>query len=151
MMKVVVAVDPSECSIVAIRAVAEQFRPGDVELHLLHVIDPRTYVPLAEGAVHDSNRVEALHKASTQQARDLIASGTKLLADAGYRVKTSIREGDPRTTIIAYAKHVKAGMIVVGSHSRHGLQRLLLGSVAEYVVRHAPCTVEIARCLPAGS
>lgn len=145
MIKVLVAVDRSEFWSVAVQAVARQFRPDRVEVQLLHVLDPRTYVPLYEGAVHDSRRVEVLVDSSLRQAHELVERAAKLLLDSGYRVTTAIEEGEPKTTIVAYAKQIKADMIVVSSHSRHGLRRLLLGSVAEYVARHAPCTVEIAR------
>lgn len=147
MMRVLVAVDCSEFSIAAVRAVLRQFHPDKVELYLLHVVDPKTHVPLAEGAVHDPKRTEALLKQSCREAQELITKGENLLRDSGYRVLTRIGEGDPRTTIVAYAKHIKADMIFVGSHGRRGFQRLLLGSVSEYVVSHAPCTVEIVRQL----
>lgn len=147
MMKVLVAMDCSECSLAAVRAVMGQFRPGHVEFYLLHVIDPMMYVPLSEGAVHDSKRVEALREVNFARAHDLVTRGTRLLVDAGHPVQSAITEGEPRTTIVAYAKHIQADVIVVGSHGRRGLRRLLLGSVSEYVARHAPCTVQIIRRL----
>lgn len=147
MMKVLVAVDCSEFSIAAVHAVLRQFPPAKVDLHLLHVVDPSTYVPLSEGAVHDPKRTEALLKASCGQAEDLISRVMKMLLDSGHKVTSSIGEGDPKTTIIAYARHIKADMIVMGSHGRRGLRRLVLGSVSEYVLGHAPCTVEIVRGL----
>lgn len=148
MMRILVAVDCSEFSIAAVQAVLRQFRPEDAELFLLHVVDPKAYVPLYEGAVHDARRAETLLEANCKEAEELINRGTNLLTDCGYRVTTSIGEGEPRSTIVAYARHIKADMIVVGSHGRRGLRRLLLGSVSEYVLSHAPCTVEIVRTLP---
>lgn len=50
-------------------------------------------------------------------------------------------EGDPAPTIVAAAKERGCDLIVVGSHGRRGLRRLLLGSVAEHVLRDAPCPV----------
>jgi len=52
-----------------------------------------------------------------------------------------LSEGDPVTEIIATAKDNQSDMIVIGTHGRSGLSRLLLGSVAEQVVRKAPCAV----------
>lgn len=151
MMRVLVAVDCSEFSIAAVRAVLRQFSPDMVEVHLLHVVDPSMYVPLAEGAVHDSKRTGTLLDRTCREAKEVITRGKSVLVDSGYRVTTRIGEGEPRSTIVAYAKHIKADMIIVGSHGRRGLRRLVLGSVSEYVLSHAPCTVEIVRQFPSAA
>jgi nucleotide-binding universal stress UspA family protein len=144
-MKILVAVDCSEFSIAAVQAVLRQFRPENVELFLLHVVDPKAYVPLYEGAAPDAKRAETLLGTNCNQAEELINRETNLLTDCGYRVTTSIGEGEPRSAIVAYAREIKADMIVVGSRGPRGL---LLGSVSEYILSHAPCTVEIVRPLP---
>lgn len=57
------------------------------------------------------------------------------------RVETRVAEGDPALHIISVAREVNADMIVMGTHGRSGLGRLLMGSVAEEVLRKAPCPV----------
>lgn len=57
------------------------------------------------------------------------------------RIETRLAEGDPAYEIVAAAKETAADLIVMGSHGRTGLGRLLLGSVAEVVLRKAPCPV----------
>jgi nucleotide-binding universal stress UspA family protein len=52
-----------------------------------------------------------------------------------------LEEGDPVSTIIQVAEHIPCDMIVMGTHGRRGLGRLLMGSVAEEVTRKAPCPV----------
>jgi nucleotide-binding universal stress UspA family protein len=54
-------------------------------------------------------------------------------------------EGDPATEIIRYATASNIDLIVMGTHGRTGLERLLLGSVAEQVLRGAPCSVLVAK------
>jgi nucleotide-binding universal stress UspA family protein len=56
-----------------------------------------------------------------------------------------VRYGDARSCIVDEAKEWGADLIVVGSHGYTGLKRLLLGSVAQSVVTHAPCSVEVVR------
>lgn len=56
-----------------------------------------------------------------------------------------IRLGKPAAEIVRTAKDWAADMIVIGSHGRHGVSRALLGSVAEEVMRHAPCPVLVVR------
>lgn len=61
------------------------------------------------------------------------------------QVRYSLREGDARDGIVDLARIAGCDLVVVGSHGRRGLRRLLLGSVAESTVRHAPCSVLVAR------
>jgi nucleotide-binding universal stress UspA family protein len=58
-------------------------------------------------------------------------------------------EGDPATEIVRYAKDAGMDLIVMGTHGRTGLERLLMGSVAERVLREAPCSVLVVK-LPKG-
>jgi nucleotide-binding universal stress UspA family protein len=60
-------------------------------------------------------------------------------------VETSMREGNPATEIVDEAKEWRADLIIVGSHGYTGFKRLVLGSVAQSVVGHAPCSVEVVR------
>jgi nucleotide-binding universal stress UspA family protein len=145
MTRILVAIESSDFSNAAIEAVRRQFRPAEVELSLLHVIDPLVYLPLYEGAARDFSRIDALREENLKQAQAFMDRAAKLLRESGYRVTSSIEEGEPRTTIVDHAARVKADLVVVGSHGRRGLPRLLLGSVSEYVARHAPCSVEIVR------
>jgi nucleotide-binding universal stress UspA family protein len=84
---------------------------------------------------------------SATSAKDLLTRAAKFLAEAGFKAETLLREGDVRETILDTAQEWKADLIVIGSRGRSGVQRLLLGSVAEPVARHAPCSVEIVRVL----
>jgi nucleotide-binding universal stress UspA family protein len=62
---------------------------------------------------------------------------------------TKVMRGDAKSAILDDAKSWGADLIVMGSHGRRGLERFLVGSVSEAVLRHAHCSVEIVR-LPAG-
>jgi nucleotide-binding universal stress UspA family protein len=79
-------------------------------------------------------------------ARELVDRIAKELQRAGFQVETVVEVGDIREKIIDAATEW-AGLVVVGSHGRSGIQRLLLGSVAEFVARHATCSVEIVRAV----
>jgi nucleotide-binding universal stress UspA family protein len=67
------------------------------------------------------------------------------LKKAGWNVRTEVLEGSPRRTINAFAMGWGANLVIVGSHERSQLARFCLGSTAQSVMRHAPCSVEIAR------
>jgi nucleotide-binding universal stress UspA family protein len=66
-------------------------------------------------------------------------------ADGSVEVEHRLLEGDPITMILKFAEDVKADMIVMGTHGSSGLMRLLVGSVAEGVMRKAPCPVLTVR------
>jgi nucleotide-binding universal stress UspA family protein len=56
-----------------------------------------------------------------------------------------VLQGDPREMLIEEARSERADLVVVGSHGRTGLDRLLMGSVASHVVTHAPCSVLVVK------
>lgn len=85
---------------------------------------------------HNPDRSRA--RASTKLRRSLPADRT---IPTTYRVAL----GDPARQIIAVAEEENASLVVLGTHQRRGLQRLLLGSVAETVLRQAPCPVFVFR------
>ena len=64
---------------------------------------------------------------------------------AGFQVESSVRPGQVRPMVVDVARKWRADLIVVGSHGRTGLGRILLGSVSDYVAHHAPCSVQIVR------
>ncbi len=78
-------------------------------------------------------------------AGELVERIAKELRAAGFQASTAIEVGDIRESIIDSAAEWRSDLIVVGSHGQRGIQRFLLGSVAEFVARHARCSVEIVR------
>jgi nucleotide-binding universal stress UspA family protein len=64
---------------------------------------------------------------------------------AGRQVRSTVTPGSPADEIVRFARERATDVVVLGSHGRAGLARLLLGSVAERVVREAPCPVLVIR------
>jgi nucleotide-binding universal stress UspA family protein len=83
--------------------------------------------------------------ASRREHDELAREMTALLRSAGHAAEADRREGDAATELLAAAKEWKADLIVMGTHGRTGLARLVLGSVARNVLHHAPCSVLISR------
>jgi len=80
-----------------------------------------------------------------QQVNDKLSDVAAARSDEGVAIETELVEGVPHRTIIELAKQWKADLIVLGTHGRTGLDRALTGSVAERVVRLAPCPVLVTR------
>ncbi|MGB8768233.1 MAG: universal stress protein [Candidatus Korobacteraceae bacterium] len=139
-MKILIAIDDSKFSGDVSRAIVAQFRTENTEVRVLHVLQPIAPAPpqMAPGYAPELEEQK-------KPARELVERIAKELRGAGFNVNTTVAVGDTRETIIDSAAEWSADLIVVGSHGRRGVQRFLLGSVAEFVARHARCSVEIVR------
>jgi nucleotide-binding universal stress UspA family protein len=144
---ILVATDFSECSDAAVeqgRALAAAF---DASLHLLHVATAPLYEPSAgyapgEEFVHIVRRLEA----QGLQRLDRVATTTRLPKN---RLVLATAWGNAADEILKYAREHHVDLIVCGTHGRRGWDHLLMGSVAERVLRLAPCPVLTAHASPA--
>jgi nucleotide-binding universal stress UspA family protein len=142
-LKILLAVDDSRFSEAATQAVIRQIRPEQAEVCVLHIVEPLLLIP--EFRLGNLEGLKASEKQLRKDGEELVTRAEQLLRTAGFKVHTKIREGDHRAEIIDQATEWGTDLIVLGSHGRKGLNRFLLGSVAEFVSRHADCSVEIVR------
>jgi universal stress protein A len=139
--RILVPIDFSEFSEHALDFAVELAGKLDATIHLIHAISiPAIGVPEL-GAAWSPTMID-----------DLVTSGTKAmtkLADDRRKVarigEAVVQLGDPRDLILKAAADLHADLIVMGTHGRRGIRRALLGSVAEAVVRTAPCPVMTIR------
>jgi nucleotide-binding universal stress UspA family protein len=143
-MKILLAVDDSEYSEAAVEAIASRPWPHGSTVRLLSAVEP-VVPPAAELWYDAAGSLERLRQEITKHHEELTARVAERLQPTGLTVETVVRAGDPRSVIVDEAKEWSADLIVVGSHGRTGIARLLLGSVAHSVVSHAPCSVEVVR------
>jgi nucleotide-binding universal stress UspA family protein len=147
-VNVLLAVDGSTQSEAAVIAVCSRFNPDAVTVRVLHVVEwPKNLAApfsFVEGRAA-ADWILAAHETMRNDGRDLLARAVARLRDARFDVTPVLVEGDVRQGILDEAAAWPADLIVLGSHGRTGFNRLLLGSVSEAIVRHAPCSVEIVR------
>jgi nucleotide-binding universal stress UspA family protein len=138
---ILVPSDFSECSDQALRYGLELARRFDARLHLLHVVqDPVTQPWAAEGfSVPLFEVVEQWQKQAEERLRAAVPD-----ADRGRVTVVSI-VATPYSEILDYAAAHDVDLIVMGTHGRGGVTHMLLGSIAERVVRRAPCPVLTVR------
>jgi nucleotide-binding universal stress UspA family protein len=138
---ILVPYDFSPASAKALAWAADLQRSLDgVPVHVIHVVDPLpATAPEMLLAVLSERDLKAMADALTRAVRDrgLAATTEVILAPASGHV------------IVEVARQRNANLIAMGTHGRGGLSRLVLGSVAEFVVRHAPCPVVTIRAEPA--
>ncbi len=147
-MKLLLAVDESPFSQKAVQSVIDDFRPKDTQVQVVNVIEPIGAYFSAEWFPHLTPYTEKVEQEREKQANALVESVCAKLGKAGFRNSKIILRGDARAAILDRASEWKPDLIVVGSHGLKGLNRLLMGSVSEAVVRHAPCSVQIVRVTP---
>lgn len=142
--RILVAIDGSDTSKRALREALQLAKDGKSALRVLHVLDLVTFstdTPSGFAAYEEALRVggeQMLSDASDMAEKAGVACETKLLEmeEHGRRIAEEIAED---------AAAWRAELIVIGTHGRRGMNRLLLGSVAESLVRIAPAPVLLVR------
>ena len=132
---------PSDAALEYARILAAKFGSS---LRILHVIDDPTASSdfVADGFAPST---EDIRTTMLEQARTRLEGLTNQVDRTRYHAHADAVMGMPAPTIIDYAAATHASLIVMGTHGRTGLAHLLMGSVAEQVVRTAPCPVLTVR------
>mgnify|MGYP000882012978 FL=1 len=141
--KILIATDGSEYTKKAIAQGLEIARLMDAEVTALYVVDQTSFVnfPMDSTVV---SIYSLLEKEGKDAVDYVVAEGEKV----GIKVTGLVQEGSPVKKIIETAK--EHDLIVMGTIGRTGFSKILLGSVAEKVVRFAPCPVLVVRYSPKG-
>ncbi len=128
--KILCPVDFDPNSLLALQLASELAQERQATLHLLHVVamppGPEVALPFGKMETAARSRLE-------RHARQIVNG------KASYEVEVLM--GDPAVEVLQAAKRLRANLIVMATHGRKGLRHLILGSVAEHVVREAPCPV----------
>ena len=134
--KILVATDGSKYSAVAVDKAIAFAKSYSGALVVVSIVDvPTEFYAEAPKAVEDM----------IQKAKEYTAAVKKRAEAAGVKAETFIGEAEAYQAIVKLAAEQGVNMIVVGSHGRTGLRRLLMGSVTEKVIGHAPCPVLIVK------
>ena len=133
-MKVLIAIDFSPASERVLDEAAARPWPEGAVFSVVHVVDVQGFArfpPLIEDAKREGDR--------------LVKAGTEKLSRSGHNAVSEVIMGFPRRAICEYAKEWHADLIMAGSHGHSAIGRFLLGSVAQAVLRTAPCSMEVVR------
>jgi nucleotide-binding universal stress UspA family protein len=148
-MNILLAIDGSKYSDSTVQALASQIRRDNAEVLVLEVVEPRIYSTPPQMAAGYEPELAEIMKQQFKEAQQTVDRAAKALREAGFSAQARVIEAEPRTGILDLASEWHADLIVLGSHGRRGLQRFMLGSVAESVARGAYCSVMIVRSGPA--
>ncbi|QCS42262.1 universal stress protein [Natrinema versiforme] len=140
MARILVPFDDSEPARDALGYAFDLFPDGDV---IVLVVVDTTSLPFIPNTADDESSDESQELLS--EAADLLETAESIAADRGVDVETRTRLGTPAQEILEFAEGESIDHVVIGSHGRSGVARILLGSVAEVVVRHSPVPVTVVR------
>jgi nucleotide-binding universal stress UspA family protein len=148
MTRILLAIDDSSARL-ATDAIIRQYVPHVTHVHVLHVVSDRDRLPaalsFAEGSTA-SRDVLLFDRSVRLRGEALIAEVVGRLSAAGFQTSSEQRPGDAGRAILDRAASTHPDIIVIGSHRRHGIDRLIDGSVSATVLRRAPCPVEVVPC-----
>ena len=138
--KILCPIDHSECSYLALKYAISLALKDEAKLYLMHVIDLRLYdTELYKFSPYTPNEID-MSNVRTDLMKSLPEGTTDVL-----EVETIVVKGVPFHEIINAAREINADLIVIGTHGKTGLSHIMMGSVAEKVVRKAPCPVLTVR------
>jgi len=150
-MKFLVAIDSSPSHYLVLEKTLALAAPSHADVVLLTVIEPissyYSTVLLPTGDWLDWQGVPDLQLEITlkDKAKELLDSATKELSNGGVACRTRMEVGNPRDMICKIAHEEAPDFLVLGSRGLGQLERMLLGSVSDYVVHHCPCPTIVVR------
>ena len=143
--RILVPVDGSPTSNAGLREAINLAKGQEASLQLVHVVD---YHYLVMTGLEAGAYIDDLMASLVQSGRKILKRGEELARKSGVPVTTVLVEspaGPAADAIVRQAKKWKADLIVIGTHGRRGVRRLLMGSDAEQTVRNSPVPVMLVR------
>jgi nucleotide-binding universal stress UspA family protein len=142
--KILVPIDGSDTSAFGLEEAMKFAKDQAAKIRLIHVVNELMVVASYEGTIYSGELVQALR----ESGQKVLDSAVQKVTAAGVNVESELLEahgGQAGNAIIKDAEQCHADIIVLGTHGRRGLSRLVMGSDAEQVVRQARVPVLLVR------
>ncbi len=139
---ILVPTDGSEGTDAAVEHALDIAKKYDATVHVVYVVNTSAYSTLPADSNWESITA-ALEDEGKTATKDIVG----MMHDEGVNAMPSLEEGVPHKTILEYADENNIDLIIMGTHGKSGLDRLLLGSVTEKVVRASKVPVMTVRML----
>ena len=152
-MKVLLAIDGSQCSDEATDQISDRPWPEGSEVKVLSAFE-LPLPPTPEGWALPASYLDEMDRVARDHAKAVVERAERKLKsklDKAVTISSEFLPGPSRTVILDEAEKWNADLIVVGSHGYRAWERFLLGSVSQSVVAHAKCSVEVVRCRKTGA
>jgi acetate kinase len=146
--RILVAVDGSPASASGFKAALDLAVDQEAALVAVHVVDDSMPHSNFEDVVYPKTYFETYLAASEKYGRKLMEQAAASASSSGVKVESAVLRAQGRSVaevIVAHGRKQKVDVIVLGTHGRRGIKRVLMGSDAEEVVRSAPVPVLLVR------
>jgi len=142
--RILVPVDGSSTSIAGLNEALRLARNQKARIRLIHIVDERMIFSTAEAGMNIEPVIDSLKSGGKR----ILERAAKLAAARGVRAETDMVENaasQVADVLVSRARRWRADLVVMGTHGRRGVNRLVLGSDAELVVRNSPVPVLLVR------
>lgn len=146
--KILLTLDGSEVSMQAVPHAAALAKATNAPVVILQVIDSEAQIisqasgaaiePISMGSITVEIAQEAVAAQRQSAQANLEAAKAQMVADGVANVSTVVREGSPGDQIVEAVEQEGADVVVIATHGRSGIRRVIMGSVADHVVRNTP-------------
>ncbi len=137
---ILVAIDGSDISENAFKTAVEQAHAWKADLHAIYVVETGLFVD-----VPVDNNLEIMYSILQREGNSILTRVSEIAEKKGIAVTTHFEQGHAGNAIISKAEEISADLIVVGSHGKSNVDRLLLGSVSSFVIEHCSKSVLVVR------
>ena len=145
--RILVPLDGSELAEAALTEAVKLIQRPAGHITLVQVLDEGRPFHFVEADVDTMVKgIRGERARVTCEARGYLTSVASRIEKAGAQVETTVLEGEPGRTVLELAQQMPADLIVMSTHGRSGLSRILMGSVAAHVVAHSCCPVLVVPC-----
>ena len=141
-MKILVGVDDSPFSTAVVEYLKGSTWAAGTQFVVVSACPP---IWVSPGEMASPGPIAEMNQQQEQYHKEIARDAARDLSDAGLTAMARVELGDPRSILVETARREKADLLVIGSHGRSGVAKLLLGSVASHLVAHAPCSVLVVK------
>jgi nucleotide-binding universal stress UspA family protein len=138
--KIVVAIDGSDISLKALEVALSEARIWNAELHVIYVVETSMF-----SSIPMDNTWEIIYSLLESEGKEVFQKSKERAAQDGVSLITHLKDGHAGNEIVSLTDELHADLIVIGSRGKTNIDRLLLGSVSEHVVRNSSCTTMVVR------
>ncbi|HII92990.1 MAG TPA: universal stress protein [Methanosarcina sp.] len=143
---ILIATDGSKCSQHAVLHGMELAKLMGAKVYALYVLDKNAYAPpTLETPIYLGSKWDVMEETLRQEGDNAIQYANNVAQSKGIDFEGVVIEGNPANVILEFAEQKKVNMIVMGTLGKGGLERFLLGSVTDKVVRHSKRSVLVVK------
>jgi nucleotide-binding universal stress UspA family protein len=143
---ILVALDGSEASQRALVRAVDEAERWNAKLQVIYVVETINFSSLPlDNTFEGENTREILYRVMEKEGKEVLRKAKKSGTEKGLTVITHLKQGHAGIEIVSLAEQEKSDLIVVGSHGKSNIDRLLMGSVSTFVVTHSKISTIVVR------